>query len=957
MTTDKEIIDQLSWEGLISAHAALAIWIALAGIAAWFLWRERQAVGRGWAAAFWVMRVVAFGCALWMLAGPTQQRIERTATTQSVSIFADDSESMDVVDPPDATDSVRWTLAGKADASKEPVVMADRLTIALGGALSTSSELSAAVKEHRPTKELITIFTKAATATGRAKTHADSLVSALSAQNAAVVERASRIYTLLNGPIDKSLAGIRTALEHTRNAVGDEFATQLEQLTESLSSAKRHAAGVAADLARGESGSVAAQTAKTGADSRRLRTGKVLDALEHELTDGLAKTVRIDRYRFDRTTTPVSTTGGWSRALDSQHADEPNSQVRLAAASAAATNESEIVAIGEAVTNLSSVFEQLASKRSGQAARLAILLSDGRHNDAGAQTPQETARQLSKLPVFVVPIGNAVPQRDVILLRVEAPAAVAEKDSAVIDIIASGIDCDGVSTQVVLRHEGREVERKPISFDSSRGDCRVRFKVPAKEVGWQEYIVGVEPVEGETNLANNYYPVSFEVVRDHLRILLADGVARWEFRYLEKLFQREEHIEFEELLFSPNLHGTGKLAERPEFPNDAAGFARYDVVILGDIGPEQMSAASQKALDEFVRTRGGNVIVVAGQNSMPAAFAGQPLADLIPVERAANIVPQQGYSLQLTDEGRVNSALLIDDSPEESRAVWQHTFKIFPVYGLSEFCQPKSSARTLIEAVTQSAGQVTADNADRKVDYAFLCWQRIGAGRVAYVAAGDTYRLRWRVGDRYHHRFWGQFLRWLTAANTGAGSEIVRLQTDRTRYTQGEPVELTAWLKDNTGRPLAGETIRAEARPFKGEPVSIELTADKQVPGRFFGTLNDLPAGAYKIGARGRIIDQLVPQGDQANLAEATISVQRSGNIEMLDTKCNRALLEQVAQITGGQVIPPTAIGEVLKLVSFTPEVNETVERTPLWNRWSNLLLVLGCLFTEWVVRKGKGLV
>jgi hypothetical protein len=61
--------------------------------------------------------------------------------------------------------------------------------------------------------------------------------------------------------------------------------------------------------------------------------------------------------------------------------------------------------------------------------------------------------------------------------------------------------------------------------------------------------------------------------------------------------------------------------------------------------------------------------------------------------------------------------------------------------------------------------------------------------------------------------------------------------------------------------------------------------------------------------------------------------------------------------MTGGQVIPPTAMSEVLELVSFTPDVTETIQRKPLWNRWSNLFIVLGCLFTEWIVRKGKGLV
>jgi hypothetical protein len=211
-----------------------------------------------------------------------------------------------------------------------------------------------------------------------------------------------------------------------------------------------------------------------------------------------------------------------------------------------------------------------------------------------------------------------------------------------------------------------------------------------------------------------------------------------------------------------------------------------------------------------------------------------------------------------------------------------------------------------------------------------------------------------------HHRFWGQFLRWITAASTSTGNDLVRLQTDRTRYSQGEPVEVTVWLKDPTGRPLEGETIEAQAKTFNDELISLELTPDAELAGRYFGTLNNLAAGAYQIGVRGKIIDTLLPKGSdasEAGAAMATITVRAADSVEMLNTQCNRALLEQVAEMTGGQVIPPTAMSEVLELVSFTPDVTETVQRKPLWNRWSNLFIVLGCLFTEWIVRKGKGLV
>jgi hypothetical protein len=342
---------------------------------------------------------------------------------------------------------------------------------------------------------------------------------------------------------------------------------------------------------------------------------------------------------------------------------------------------------------------------------------------------------------------------------------------------------------------------------------------------------------------------------------------------------------------------------------------------------------------------------------MPGEYARQPLAELLPVEPSKEVASQDGFTLRLTEEGRFQSALLIADSAEESRRAWQRIYERLRVYSLSDYSRPKPTARTLIEAVSGAAGQVDAAEAAGDVERAFLCWHRIGAGRVAYLAAPDTYKLRFQIGDRMHHRFWGQFLRWITAAGAGAGTDVVRLQTDRTRYADGEPVEVTVWLKDPGGRPLEGEEVQVEARTFNNEATSAELTPDPQVPGRYFGTLTNLAAGAYQLGVRGKVVDELLKQSQQADGVQATITVTASNSIELMNTQCNRALLEQLAQLTGGQVIPPTALGEVLQLVSFTPEVRESIQRTPLWNRWSNLFIVLGCLFTEWIVRKGKGLV
>jgi hypothetical protein len=951
---DSEILqttNELGWEGPVGGTTALLLLAVIAVVAAWFLWREREAVGRGWAAVFWVLRVVAFACALWMLAGPTLLRIDRHTTRQSIAIFADGSESMDVVDAPLAADAARWALAVE-ESDDSALVSCDRLGVALGAALADCGRFTQELDEHRPMKQLNDTIRSISVAVNRARSHADTLARLL--DDDALRDRAERLMLLVDGPISESLSAIQSALKASDRAADEQFAIQVEQLVESVAGARRRALVLATDLA--QQAGEADPSSNVGTMSRREKAARVLDVVEKSLEGELAENVSVERYRFDKTVTPVAAESNWESVLERLPDEAAPGDMSGMEAQDDATIDG--MAAGP-VTNVSAILERLAGERAGQSTRLALVLSDGRHNDSSAQAPQEIAAQLGDLPIYVVPIGNTVQERDALLHRVEAPTAVSEKDSAVVDVIVTGFDCEGLASNVVLRHEGREIDRKPIEFSSGRGDQRVRFLVQAKELGWQEYVVEVEPVDDETNTANNFQPVSFEVVRDRIRVLLADGVARWEYRYLNQLFRREPHVQFEELLFFPRPIGTGDLAARPEFPRDVPGWSRYDVVILGDVGPEQLSNESQKALDEFVRKRGGNLIVVSGANSMPAEFVSAPLMELLPVELSKDVVRQQGYTLNLTQEGGFNSALLIADSPQESRQAWQDIYRRFPVFGLSDYCKPKATARTLIEAVSELDSEPVAGAAGA-VEHAYLCWQRAGSGRVAYLAAPDTYRLRWRRGDRMHHRFWGQFLRWITAANTGAGNDLVRLQTDRTRYGKGEPVEVTVWLKDPTGRPLEGETIEAEARTFNGEAVGVELMPDPELAGRYFGTITDLATGAYQIGVRGKIIDTLLPAGSeasQASVATATITVRATDSVEMLNTQCNRALLEQIAAMTGGQMIPPTAMSEVLELVSFTPEVTETTERKPLWNRWSNLFIVLGCLFTEWIVRKGKGLV
>jgi hypothetical protein len=954
-----QFVDQLAWEGVIGVGPAVAIAIALALLAAWSLWRERDALGRRWAAVFWGLRTLAFCCALWMLAGPTWVHIQRSSTNQTIAIFADNSESMDVVDPVEPADSMRWAVAVGGGTADTPLARCDRLAVALGAAHAGCQKLTTFLAEHRSAEQMRGLVGAIGAAVARASGHAEAVLSALEGREAALSDRASRMVALVNGPVSDALSSIRSTLNESKRVADEDITARLEALQENLTSARRRANVLSADLAQQQSTSIPGRT-DVDRLTRREKAGRALDEFEKELGDKLTDDVRVERFQFVAAPVPVSANTGWTRALESGSSSHSAAGRSGTNASARAPDQADSANDAQTVgtaTNLSAVLEQLAKERTSASTRMAVIWSDGRHNDAAALPPQEIAASLAGLPLFIVPIGNSAPLRDIVLHRVEAPTVVAEKDTAVIDVIVTGFECDGDATDIVLRRAGGEIERKPIEFGGEHSDARVRFTVPAGEVGRQEYVVEVQPLDDEANTANNYMPVAFDVVRDQVRILLADSVARWEFRYLSQLFRRDTHVQCDELLYFPRPIGTGRLAQRPELPQDLAGWSNYDVVILGDLDTKQLPEASQKSLEEFVRTRGGSLIVIAGRDAMPGKFTAASLMGMLPVEFSGQTDPPQGYGLRLTDEGRFNSALMIDDSELASRQAWRQIYSRQPVQWLSEYSKPKSTARTLIEATTGPIGIDANDRQDGEKLPAFMCWQRVGAGRVVYLAAPETYRLRFREGDRMHHRFWGQLLRWITASGAGAGTDMVRLQTDRMRYTAGEPVEVTVWLKDKTGAPLAGQTIQAEARTFEDAAENTELTPDTDVTGRYFGTFPQLAAGAYNITVKGAVIDQLLTSDPDTELVKATISVRATDNVEMANTQCNRALLEQLAQMTGGQVIPPTAIGEILQLNSFTPEVVERTESTPLWNRWSNIVIVLGCLFTEWIVRKTKGLV
>src|SRR5690606_15886833 len=77
----------------------------------------------------------------------------------------------------------------------------------------------------------------------------------------------------------------------------------------------------------------------------------------------------------------------------------------------------------------------------------------------------------------------------------------------------------------------------------------VNFPLKTDEVGRFEYEVQVAVREGETRDDNNAKSFAFNVIDDKAAVMVLEGEARWEFRYLDNAFRRDKQVRIERVVF------------------------------------------------------------------------------------------------------------------------------------------------------------------------------------------------------------------------------------------------------------------------------------------------------------------------------------------------------------------------------------------------------------------------
>ncbi len=578
-----------------------------------------------------------------------------------------------------------------------------------------------------------------------------------------------------------------------------------------------------------------------------------------------------------------------------------------------------------------------------------VLLTDGRSTvgidplDAVRRAAEASGGQ-PRAPVISVPIGAPEPPVDIAVAEVLAAPEVALDDtvSVTATIQSSGLARREVAVELVSA--GAVVATADLALRDGRQQVVLPWHAAA--AGTSLLTVRVKPEPEEITPANNALDAPVEVTTRKVRILVVDAAPRWDLRFLDHAVRRDTG-------FDPTVVVAGALKSSAAggsvapggfagLPGDVEGWARYDLVLLGDVSPADLPVASQEALVEAVQDRGVGVVFQPGGEHLPRAYAGQPIEALFPVEidrtaggasgaiESADFKP---FRMRVTARGAMHPAFAISGDASRNRSAWSG---MPPFFRVAAARVAKPSATVLAE-VDRPAGMA----GDGPV--ALVAEAPAGRGRVAWIGTEETFRWRRNVGDALFWRFWGQALR-SVARRDDRPFDADWLVLTPARCEPGSPVFVEMNLVDDKRKPVVAPLQAVAVRGESGEPERIELRPGGR-PGLYQGSYVPAAAGRFSVS---------LERGGKAALTTDLFVAEPTR--ERASPAVDRETLRALADLSGGAVVEA---GDVATIPDrLTSRVVETRKRVDddVWDTWPVLAALVGLYCVDIAIRRLSGL-
>ncbi len=579
-----------------------------------------------------------------------------------------------------------------------------------------------------------------------------------------------------------------------------------------------------------------------------------------------------------------------------------------------------------------------------------VVLSDGRQSGGKKGAPAARALAHRGAWLATVAIGDAQPPCDAVVAALDAPTEAQLGEALRLDARVRVTGLPGHTWQATLSADGKAVAQRSL-VDNDAWQA-LHFEHTPSTPGLHRYRVDLAAtdvatgtVTPEASLANNHADAVVVVSAAPMRALIVDATPRWETRYLATVIARQSGAGGARVDSRFVLGQTGGAGLGAELDD-------YDLLVLGDLTPDELDAEAQTRCEHFVARRGGCVVVISGPRGMPARYGLGGLAELLPV-RGAAVAPERPamVGVTLTAAGATHPITTLLDDPALNRRLWP---LLPPVSCVAPGLTAKPEALVLLSA-------------DDRARSPLLVVSEHGAGRVLWLGTDETWRWRAGLGDRLQQTFWQQALRYGLGSRLRGRDARLQLAVERAVLSPGELLEVRARVRIAGAHPRL--TLCAlDDRDTAGPERELTLNADssrKTLEKSDKNTGADLwQATIANLGeGRWRLTLSVTSSGTSGDAELQMLSETRDVVVrgrtgsELAELAADPAQLTRLAQAGDGQAY---ALGELDQLAD---ELAQRLQPMPvtrartwrLWAGWPAVVIATLLLSSEWLLRRRFG--
>lgn len=553
-------------------------------------------------------------------------------------------------------------------------------------------------------------------------------------------------------------------------------------------------------------------------------------------------------------------------------------------------------------TNMADLVSEINQRMDGRNVGAMILTGDGIYNQGANPLGVVSAA----FPIYTVALGDTTIRRDAAVAHVRYNKIAYLDNQFPIEVIVNAAQMSGEQATLTLSHKGKVLASKQIHYSSNDASVTETFMIDANEPGLQTYTLSISPCKDEASLKNNTRTVIVEVIDGRQRIGIIASAPHPDIAALRSSIANNKNYQVE-VMMADDVKGN---------------LADYDLVIL---------------------------------HQLPSKSGGMPI-----VENAVkNHIPILFILGSQTDMARFNSLHLgmeifsKIDRTSESTPLFNSNFSLFDldqeVARQMELFPPLAAPFGEYRSAANTQSLFTAKVGSMNSGQPLLAFSQQGDVRYGFVAGEGLWR--WRMADYQEHNNHNIF-------NTLVSKMIVytsmRINKDRFHveaqqlYQESQAVVIEAQLYNANYELTNQPEVQFTLQPAEGEKANYAFSRNGN---SYSLNLGRLTPGTYRYTA--------TTQQEGKALSASGSFIVEALQLEDLNLVADHALMNTLANNTGGTMLMPNEIDRLPKLLKERDDIKTVVYSNIRYTEWINLPLLLALLIllmgAEWVLRKYHG--